>query len=163
MASKLTLYVSDEAQELLNQVKEKRPESLSAIFADCLRSQLAAEKASGPSKRIVLTHFDNRLGKIRRRAFSGQWVVTDLEIDRDWGDLELDEHDYPFCYSVAVTQKGALVTHRQTAGADEDDPSNEMAINNSLQDFLADLEQPKALKQAVSERLGLDFIEELDI
>lgn len=128
-----TLYVKDSDLPLWEKAQAELGESVSSLFADCLRQRLeekAREKEQdtvlGRMEKIKLTFWNENDEPVIVKSFVGRWLVNDLEPEQDQSGVSWGANDR---YSVAQTKQGKLVVY--TCG----DLAPTMEIYNSFEDM----------------------------
>ena len=109
-----TIYVKEADLALWEEAQEKLGESVSSIFADCLRERLAqhAQQSGVESmKKLTVTLWNQEDQPVVHQAFIGRWLISPED------DFRADDPDPVIlwddgaCYAIAETQKGKLAVY----------------------------------------------------
>jgi len=163
MATK-NIYVKDSDVPLVERAEKELGGSLSATFADCLRSKLGPERPT-QMQRIKLQMGDPPVTKV----FEGRWLVGDDEngIQAEPDNSGVQWGCYKTLYSVAQTKHGRIVVYER----DPDEVEygdRQMEIYESFEAFNNAKNgqypaYPQNVKAAAASAIEVPFEVELDI
>jgi hypothetical protein len=146
-----TIYVKDSDEALFEWAEKEAGESLSSLFADCLRQRKRkAEREAELSKdgfETIIVEVEDKDGRIRKKQFEGKWIVWEYVSESANG-----------LYYVAFTKRGRIATMYD----DQYGSTKEFEVFDSFDEF-ADSEFPEDFISAVGLELDEDYVEVLNI
>lgn len=151
-----TLYIKESDTELFERAQNELGESLSSVFADCLRKRMEEQPRAGEMQKIRLVFWDENQQPSITKSFTGRWLVGDAgeglrTLEGSWdGGAE---------WSIAQTAKGNLVVYLQHCN---ERWAPKMTIYDSFDD-LETAEIPKDILAQAAAGLGVPYEIDLDI
>lgn len=146
-----TIYVKDSDEALFEWAEKESGESLSAIFAECLRQRKRKAEREAELARedfeTITVDVEGEDGRVRTKQFEGKWIVIEFESESANGR-----------YFAAFTKGGRIVAMCD----DQYGTTKEFEVFNSF-DELADSGFPEDFVSAVGVELDEDYIEVLNI
>jgi hypothetical protein len=150
MAQK-NIYVKDSDVALVEWAEKHAGDSLSNLFAECLRQRKDRIERQLQLSKDGLEALSIEVNK-RKKMFVGRWIVSKFTSNRPGvtsGTL----------YDVAFTKGGRIAV---LVGERYEDSYSKMDVYDSFPAFEAS-EYPHDLVAAVGDQLGEDYVEVLDI
>jgi hypothetical protein len=141
------IYVKDSDVALVEWAEKHAGDSLSNLFAECLRQRKERIERQKQLSQDGLEAISIQVDK-RKKMFVGKWIVS--KFAGNTGSM---------LYDVAFTKGGRIAV---LVGERYEDSYSNMDVYDSFPEFEAS-EHPRDLVAAVGDQLGEDYVEFLDI
>ena len=161
---RVNLWVPEDEGELLDRAKALLGEdSLSRVFRECLRREVARRQpADGHWERIQI-HWKNHEGKTFAKVFTGRWIIApgaDAGTEQEVAGLTNGVERYGF----ALTQRGRFALTRHFIPKDYGNEFVDVEVLDSLKDTRPQWFPERLMIRAAEALHDTDyFVEELDI
>lgn len=155
---KKTIYVRDEDLPLWTEAQKELGQSLSAMFADCLRERLQKARIAGSKTmdKITIVQWNEEDDPVVHKSFTGRWLVPPHRDQR--ADDDSQNWDAGACYGVAETQKGAIAVYCFHCN---DGWAPAFDVYDNLEQLKGKV--PQNIISAAAHSLGIRYEMELDI
>src|SRR5437867_498827 len=110
----ITLYVKEADQKIIEKAKAKLGDSLSSVFADCVRERMDDVSHNRKEHKITLTFWNSDEQPVIKKSFTGTWLVGN---ESEGMGAESDDPGVSWGhgveYSVALSRQGKLVIYER--------------------------------------------------